>query len=148
MTPSHLWLLTGVLLIVFEAFGLSGIGLSFAGLGALTAGGLIEAGAIAEGATVTQFAVCVISAAIWALLLWNALKKFKKHGSRYSNIIGDTAYVGSSGLQKGIVGEVTWSGTIMRAELAKHSPVAVLEAGAQVTIVELIGAKLVVKPKE
>lgn len=150
MTIMYIWLLAGVLLLAAEALGASGVGLMFAGLGSLTVGMLLSFGIVAEDASILQFTLFFAATALWTALLWKPLQKFKlpKQGGGYNNIIGDTAYVGSAGLTKGIAGEVTWSGTIMKAELATDANAQKLEAGSQVTIVETTGAKLIVKPKE
>lgn len=146
----NMWLLAGVILMLLEAFGLPGTGLLFAGLGAVSSGGSIYLGLVANDAHTTQFVVFFVATALWTALLWKPLMKARltKHTGGYSNIIGDTAYVGSNGITKHAGGEVTWSGTIMKAQLAKHAPVDKVEAGSQVTIVEVTGATLIVKPKE
>ena len=75
------------------------------------------------------------------------MQKFRGAHKRggYSNIVGDVAVVAAGGLEKGTGGNVTWSGTIMKAELAGHSQR--LEEGAQVVISDVRGATLVVHPK-
>ena len=145
---TYLWLLAGVALVVSEALGASGLGLLFAGLGAIITGSAIYAGWIAQGDPVAQWVVFFAASAVCTALLWAPLKKMRqtKQGG-YSNIIGDTAYVGSSGLHGHKGGEVTWSGTIMKAQLAKGSGVESLDAGTPVTIVDVSGATLLVKPK-
>jgi len=146
----YVWLVAGVVLMAIEAFGFPGTGLLFAGLGAVVAGAAVYLNIINNDAHVTQFITFFVATAAWAYLLWKPLKKFRvaRPQGEFHNIIGDTAYVGSNGLTKRAGGEVTWSGTIMKAQLAKHVPVEMLEAGAQVTIVEVSGATLIVKPKE
>lgn len=63
------------------------------------------------------------------------------------NIIGGVAYVGSNGLSKHTSGEVTCSGTIMKAKLAMDARIDRLEAGSEVTISSLSGSTLVVTPR-
>jgi membrane protein implicated in regulation of membrane protease activity len=146
-----IWLVAGVLFLLIEALGVSGVGFLFAGLGALVAGVAVQMGWTGEEAYLAQFIVFFISVALWAALLWKPMQKFRvghgRHGGGYSNIVGDVAYVGSSGLSKKSGGEVTWSGTIMKAQLAKHVQAEMLEAGTQVVIEEVTGATLIVKPK-
>lgn len=146
----YVWLLAGVALVIIDTLHTGGIGLMFAGLGALVTGACLQMQLIAPEAYVTQFLVCFAATAAWALLLWKPMLKFRHRntGPGYSNIIGETAYVGSQGLSKSAGGEVTWSGTIMKAQLAKHVNTDRLDAGTQVTIVEISGATLIVKPKD
>lgn len=145
---AYVWLIASVLLVAAEAFGVSGVGLLFAGLGALVTGAAVRLGWLAEDAYVVQWSLCFAATVVWALLLWKPLKALHKpkHGG-YQNMIGDTAYVGSNGLHGHKGGEVTWSGTIMKAQLAKHAGVESLDAGTPVEIVEVSGATLIVKPK-
>lgn len=147
-TIAYSWLLAGVFLLLTEAFGFPGIGLMFAGLGALTTGFGLYFGWLAAGAVPLQFAVFFIASALWAALLWNPIQKRRLPGKTggYSNIIGDTAYVGSEGLTRH-KGEVTWSGTIMKARLTEDADVDRMEAGSAVTIVAVSGTTLMVKPK-
>jgi len=150
MNITYLWLLAGVAFVAAEALGLPGVGMLFAGLGAITVGGALFLGMLGTDAQTTQFSLFFITTAIYALLLWKPLQKMRigKPGSEYRNIVGETAYVGASGLDKHSGGEVTWSGTIMKAQLAKGTHTQSLEAGSQVVVVELSGATLIVKPKE
>ena len=149
LSPANIWLLIGVLLVVAETVGASGIGLIFAGLGAIVTGALMQLGFIDMENTVAQFTVFFAATAFWAVILWKFVQRsrFGKE-SGYSNMIGDTAFVGSQGLSKGMPGEVTWSGTIMRAELIQDASISTLPAGSQVVIVAVKGATLIVKPKE
>ena len=147
--PSAVWMVVSVLFLLIEAFGIPGVGLMFAGLGALVAGLSVFSGAVAEDNHNAQFILFFVFSLVWAVLLWKPMQKFrvgKRHGE-YHNIIGTTAYVGGSGISRKDGGEVTWSGTIMRAELAASAAVDRIESGAVVVIVEVTGATLVVKPK-
>ena len=144
--PAYLlWLLAGVACLAAEALGVSGVGFLFAGLGALTTGSLVTAQP--ELTPLDQGVIFLATTALWALFLWKPLQKFrgKTANDGYKNIVGDTAYVGANGLKAGHVGEATWSGTIMKAELA--AGIAEVAAGAQVTIVDVSGNKLIVKPR-
>ena len=60
--------------------------------------------------------------------------------------VGDTAYVGSQGLSKNETGEVTWAGTIVRAQLSPDSMVDTLAAGSEVIVVDDLGSKFIVAP--
>lgn len=145
----YIWLAVGVTFLAAEALGVTGVGLLFAGLGALTVGTLLNMETIAADAKLMQFIVFFASTAVWTIVLWKPMKKFRlnKHAPGYSNIVGETAYVGSAGLTKREGGEVTWSGTIMKAMLIQDAAVERMEAGTQVVIVEVKGATLIVKPK-
>ncbi len=144
------WLAAAVIFLMLEAFGIPGVGLVFAGLGSLVVGFTIFSGMIAADNHAAQWTLFFITSLLWALLLWKPMQKFRvgKRHSEYSNIIGGTAYVGGNGLTRKHGGEVTWSGTIMRAELARHAGVDAVEPGAQVVITEVSGATLVVVPKD
>lgn len=149
IASSYLWLIAGVVFMALEALGAPGVGFLFAGLGAVTVGSTVYFGMVAEDATVLQFTLFFVATAAWAFLLWKPLQKFhlsnKPQG--YSNMVGDTAYVGSSGLHMGKEGEVTWSGTIMKARLESGASVMSLAPGDAVIITDVKGATLIVKPK-
>jgi membrane protein implicated in regulation of membrane protease activity len=145
----YVWLTAGVALMALEAVGLPGTGVMFAGLGAVLVGAGLQMGWLAEGAYVNQFIWFFFATAIWSYALWKPLQKLHsgKRGGGYQNIVGDTAYVGSEGLHKDRDGEVTWSGTIMKARMAHGATVDKVDAGAPVEVVEVRGATLIVKPK-
>lgn len=149
ISVTYLWLGTGVLMLAAEALGVSGVGLMFGGLGCFTVGAFLTVGLIGDGSTLSQFIIFFLSTALWAAILWKPLRRYYsgKHKGGYSNMVGETAYVGSQGLKRGHVGEATWSGTIMKATLADHASVDALEAGTPVVITEVKGITLTVKPK-
>jgi membrane protein implicated in regulation of membrane protease activity len=148
MDAMYIWLIAGVLFFALEAIGISGVGFLFAGFGATTVGTLVYSGMLQADNTIIQFIIFFATTAIWAILLWKPLQQFRlrKGPQGYSNMVGETAYVGSNGIDaKG--GEVTWSGTIMKAQIAAGVTLTRLEAGSQVTIVDIVGTTLMVKPK-
>lgn len=147
MSNEFIWLIVGLVFFLAELFGASGAGLLFLGMGAFAAGGLIGLGLIADDQIIIQWAVFGISSLIFALLLWKPLKKLRsnKQQGGYKNIVGDTAYVSSATLTKKD-GEVTWSGTIMKARLEESCSVDSLPSGTQVTIVDINGVTLMVRP--
>jgi membrane protein implicated in regulation of membrane protease activity len=59
-------------------------------------------------------------------------------------MIGEVAFVGSAGITKQAGGEVTWSGTIMKAKLSDDTSAERLEGGTQVTIKAINGNTLIV----
>lgn len=146
MLPAYLlWLIAGVSCLALEALGVNGIGFLFAGMGALTIGSIITV--YPDLSPLQQGVIFLASTSLWAAFLWRPLQRFygKSSNDGYKNMIGDTVYVGAGGLEKGKVGEVTWSGTIMKAELAPN--VGALGAGAAAVIVSVAGNTLMVKPK-
>lgn len=148
MDVMYIWLVAGVLFFALEAIGISGIGFLFAGFGATTVGSLVYYGTLPQEDIINQFVVFFVTTALWAVLLWKPLQKFRLRNPAqgYNNMIGETAYVGASGIdEKG--GEVTWSGTIMKAQIANGASAKRLEAGSQVTIVDIVGTTLMVKPR-
>lgn len=149
LSVTYLWLIAGVVMLAAEALGASGVGLMFGGLGCFTVGAMLTAGMLSDEATLAQWIVFFLATVLWAAILWKPLSRFYsgKNKAGYSNMVGETAYVGSNGLKKGHVGEATWSGTIMKAQLADDANVPALEAGAQVTITDVKGVTLTVKPK-
>lgn len=149
--PAFFWLIVGIACMALEAFGITGVGFVFAGLAALCVGVFIALGVLATDNHILQAAVFFGSAAAWAAVLWKPMRKvrlnFGKHGSGYSNMVGETAVVSGAGLKAGMIGEVLWSGTVMKAELAPHAQDVEVAVSGQVTIVDVRGATLIVKPK-
>ena len=150
--PTNLWLSAGVLLIVFEAITSPGLGLFLAGLGAICTAILIKAGFVEEAATGAQFAWFFGFTTAWAALLWKPLQTFRLKSRRHStielnNMVGETAIVAEAGLQPGRPGQVTWSGTLMTAELDPSVSINLLPAGTQVRIKSIAGNTLRVVPK-
>lgn len=140
-----LWLVAGVLCLGLEALGVNGIGFLFAGLGALTIGSVVTVYPDLSG--LQQGVIFLAATALWAAFLWKPMQRFygKSSNKGYQNMVGDTVYIGTTGLHPGMVGEATWSGTIMKAELASNAEP--MQAGAAGTIVSVTGNTLMVKPK-
>lgn len=151
LNPSFVWLIIGVLCISFEAFGISGVGFFFAGLAALCVGVLVELGVIGVDSMLLQIAAFCTFTVAWAFLLWKPLRRFRmnlgKSEAGYSNMIGETAIVSGAGLKAGKTGDVIWSGTVMKAELAPSVGDVEVTTGSQVVIVSIRGATLIVEPK-
>ena len=144
---SYIWLIAGVLMLFVEAFGLPGVGIMFAGVGAIIVGMALKLGILSDVDLVAQFSLFFAATAVSAIALWKPLQKFRLGKSPgYSNMVGDTAYVGASGLSHAQGGEVTWSGTIMRAKIAEHAGVEHIAAGTPVIITAISGTTLIVKP--
>lgn len=147
MEVSVIWLIIGAVFLALEAFQFPGIGLLFAGLGALVAGAAVESGLVGDDAHVVQGAVFLIATSVFAALLWKKLKAWRLNPNTptYSNIIGTEATVVGT-LKAGKVGQVRWSGTLMRAKLSDGT-VAELPEGAIVTVAAVEGNVLTVAPK-
>lgn len=149
LDPTHLWLLVGAICLALEAFGIPGLGFLFAGLAGIVVAVLIHYQIIDEANYVAQLAAFFGLTGLLAAILWKKLKSWRmgsgKH-SDYSNIIGDMATIGRDGLFKGRVGQVSWSGTSMMAELADDAPVDGCLEGDMVKIVDVKGNKLIVTP--
>ena len=133
MSAYILWLMAGVLLLGAEALGASGIGLLFAGLAALCVGAWVQFAP--DTSPLLQWIAFFAGTAVWAIILWKPLQKFRAPKQGYSNIIGDLAYIGAGGLQPGAIGEATWSGTIMKAQLAEGQQALAGGAAARITAV-------------
>lgn len=149
LEPAHWWLLAGALCLALEAFGVPGIGFLFAGLAAIIVGILTHFHIIGDSSIALQFGVFFGLTGVLAVLLWKKLKQGKfgpRKSGDYSNIIGDMATVGRDGLRRGMIGQVSWSGTTMMAELAADALTDHCLEGEMVTIVEVKGNKLIVKP--
>jgi membrane protein implicated in regulation of membrane protease activity len=150
--PAELWLGFGAFLIVFEAVTMPGLGLFLAGIGAFCTGLLVKAGITSEGALGAQVAWFFGLTALWTAVLWKPLLKFRMNGRHHdgielNNMVGGTATVGEHGLARGRTGQVTWSGTLMNAELEASAAVESLPAGALVVIKSVSGTTLTVIPK-
>ena len=146
LSPSIIWLITGCLLIAFEATLLPGTGLLFAGLSAICVGVALIAGWI-ESATV-QFITFFLTTGFWATLLWKPLKNFMKSPqSGYNDMVGSVAVVCGDPIKPGQMGEVKWSGTIMKCKFDSETDRKVyLNSGTEVTIVEVSNGILIVRP--
>ncbi len=144
---STAWLIAGAILILLELTVIQGIGFLFAGLGALCVGGMLIAGLIAELSD--QFIWFFIFTAIWALVLWKPLKRFiEGKDSGFDDMVGSTAIVINQPLEKGKLGEVKWSGAIMKCEYDNEGRGKdVIAPGAEVVIAGISKGVLIVKEK-
>lgn len=149
--PIHiLWLIVGSFFIALEAFGASGIGFLFAGLAAFVVALLIEFNVVSASAYIAQLGWFFGFTMLWAAILWKPMKRFrigKGKPESFSNIVGEAAIVSGSGLKKGEIGQVKWSGTLMKAQLAEDEPLDLIGSGVTVIVKDMRGATLIVKKK-
>ena len=146
ISPSILWFLLGAILILIELIGFTGVGFLFAGVGAVMTGILIILGVVSESSVLYQFAGFLISSSVIAALLWKPLKRFiNDSGSRYSNIVGDSAeLLDDLGPQK--TAQAKWSGTIVNVKFQKNIPPTILQKGDTVYICHTEGNTMIVTP--
>ena len=146
LSPSIIWLIAGSVLIAFEVTLLPGVGLLFAGLGAICVGVALIAG-WSESVTV-QFITFFLITGFWAALLWKPLKNFMKSPqSGFDDMVGSVAVVCGDPIKPGQMGEVKWSGTIMKCKFDSETEREVdLASGTEVTIVAVSNGILIVRP--
>ncbi len=148
--PSQIWLIVGAICLAIEALGIPGIGFLFAGLAAILTGLLVHLNVVDAANNGIQIAVFFATTTLLAVVLWKKLKSWRTNPASagdYRNMIGDVAIVGQDGLARGKVGQVSWSGTTMMAELSEQSGTISVAQGDAVEIVEIKGNRLIVAPK-
>ncbi len=147
LTPSAIWLIAGALLIILELVLVPGIGFLFAGLGAISVGGGLIAGWI--DSLSAQFILFFLSTAFWTALLWKPLKSFiagKESG--FDDMVGSTAVVFDQSIEKGKMGKVKWSGTIMKCQFDPEADgLEVIAPETEVTITKVSKGILIVRAK-
>ncbi len=150
-----IWLLIGASLIVLEVITAPGLGIFLAGLGAMSTALVIEVGIVAEESIVAQCAWAFAFTVLWIAVLWKPLKNFRAAGrnkispednKEHSDMVGSVAVVSKSGLARGRLGQVVWSGTLMTAVLDELHGVESIPEGALVKIVSVSGTTLTVQP--
>lgn len=147
ISPAHGWLIASLTLIAIEVLGASGVGFLFAGIAAMTVAIMVHYDVINAQDWLAQLGIFGGLSAFIALLLWRKLKHWRSgHNSKaqYANMIGDMATVGKGGLEKGAIGQVSWSGTTMMAQIDPKESAAAIHEGAMVTITAVKGNQLFV----
>ncbi|GJL77046.1 MAG: hypothetical protein NPINA01_00350 [Nitrospinaceae bacterium] len=120
LNPGSIWLAVGVILIILELALAPGIGFLFAGLGAISVGAGLIAGWV--DSLSGQFILFFLSTAFWTAILWKPLKNFiSGKESGFNDMIGSTAVVFGQTIEKGKLGQVKWSGTIMKCQLDQEA---------------------------
>ena len=144
--PKLFWMGLGIILVFIEISVVPGIGFLFAGLGAITVFLLTEFNVI-EVDWLANFAVFLVSSALWGTFLWKFLKKSVKNIKHpYSDMVGEHCKVISNDLQKDVIGQVSWSGTITKAAIDDSAGLSIIKAGSVVEVVSVKGNILYVKP--
>ena len=145
--PSSIWLFVGALLIILELVLIPGIGFLFAGLGAISVGAGLIAGWI-DGLS-AQLIVFFLATGAWTALLWKPLKKFiggKESG--FDDMVGSTAVVFDKSIEKGKMGKVKWSGTIMKCQLDPEAEgLEMIDPDTEVTITGVSKGILIIRTK-
>ncbi len=134
----EIWYILAAILMVLEVvFGFTVV-LLFAALAAFSLGVMIDYGVIYHDDWVMSLAYFFGFTIFWSLVAFKPLRNLLNKsagGANYSNIIGSKAIVAKGGLQKGHRGEVTWSGSFFKAEIAENSEHDSIVAGGLVKIV-------------
>ena len=120
ITPSILWILFGISLIILEFSQLPGIGFLFLGFGAITTA--IITNYLKSESMLIQFAYFGISSIAWFALLWYPMKKFlyqkdSNHTKDSFDILGAEVTVIKNDIRASHLGQVLWCGTVMNAKL-------------------------------
>ena len=125
-----------------------GVGFLFAALGAISVGAFLIFGLIDD--LVHQFILFFASTAFWTALFWRPLKQFiAGRDSGFNDMVGSTAIVYDKPLEIGKIGQVKWSGTIMKCELvAEALGENRIDQGNEVTITGVSKGILMVRAKQ
>jgi membrane protein implicated in regulation of membrane protease activity len=122
MSAFEIWAVIAIILVAIEVTTAPGVGFLFGGLAAITIAILVKYSVLNEDAILVQSAVFFVFTAIWAALLWKPMNKmFKRNEKSPDPYMGAEAVVNENDLKKGEIGEVRWSGTIMRAAIRAES---------------------------
>jgi membrane protein implicated in regulation of membrane protease activity len=133
------WSLIGMALMAFEIFGLQGIGILFTGFSAITVAFLIYLNPELNDNIGSQLLYFFFGTMGWAAILWIPFKKFIRYGDDgdYSNMI-DTYATTNKDMVKDKIGDITWSGTRVRAMIADDNPDDMIPEKTTVKVVNVI----------
>ncbi len=146
VTPTMLWLLCGIILIILEFSQLPGIGFLFLGFGAISTSIITN---YWQGETLlAQFSYFGIFSLFWFILLWYPLRMFlskdKNNFSRGTfDIIESQVIVINKDIKFGTLGQVSWCGTIMNAKLGENTNNDIAKIGETLIVQEVKGNVLV-----
>jgi len=148
ITPSMLWLLFGVALIILEFSQVPGIGFLFLGLGGISTS--IITNYWQEETLLTQFAYFGIASLAWFMLLWYPLKTFLSSNKNKLlrdtfDIVGSDVVVINKDIKTGTIGQVSWCGTTMNAKLAENAANNTAKVGDTLIVQEVKGNVLICK---
>ena len=142
ISSTEIWLLVGIILIILEFSQLPGIGFLFLGFGAISVS--VITNYWQQETLLTQFAYFGISSLFWFIVLWYPIKVFlRKDKNKLSrdtfNIIGSEVIVENKDIKAGILGQVSWCGTIMNATLVESSKNEIATIGDTLIVIEVRG---------
>lgn len=146
LSISIYWLITGLVFVAIEAFGLPSVGFLFAGLAAIILSLLIEGNILDATNQMLNIGVWFMLTTMFGAALWNPMKKWRtsKHSATVTSngMIGDKAIIYNNDLSPNGTGSAQWSGTIMNARLhsSETTPITV---GSTATIVGVEGNTLI-----
>lgn len=147
INPSSIWLITGALLIILEIVLFPGIGFLFAGLGAISVSAGLITGWI--DSLSAQFILFFLATAFWTAILWKPLQKLiTGKGSGFDDMVGSTAVVFGQSIEKGKMGEVKWSGAIMKCQFEPGAEgLAMIDPETEVIITGVSKGILIIRAK-
>lgn len=139
MNDIVIWSLIGMALMALEVFGVQGIGILFTGFSAITVAFMIYLNPDLIDNIGMQLMYFFFYTAVWAAVLWIPLNKFIRYSDNgdYSNIINTYATTNKD-MIKGKIGEVIWSGTKVRAMIAKDNPDDTIPQNTSVKVASVI----------
>lgn len=146
LTLAMTWGLLGLIFLLVEILLISGTGFLYGGLGALTLALCAMLGLVSPHSHFAmQLAWFLGFSALWTAVLWKYTKHYRHGKKRQSDIIGSTAIVEGTGLEKGQTGKVRWNGVPMNARLMEDSKALKLAHGSQVRVIATKGKLLYVQ---
>lgn len=132
----YYWLILGIILILKDSFILNSIFVLTFGIAAIIIAGLIATNIIAPNNYIAQFTTFAILASIFFMIIF--LKRKKHYPQNFQNIIGRKAIVCES-LNYNNIGQLKWSGTIVKAKISPKSTKKIFEIGEEVEIESVEG---------
>ncbi len=147
LNTSSIWLTIGAFLIFLEIVVFSGIGLLFAGLAAICVGAALIPGWIESQSE--QFILFFFASAFWTAVLWKPLKKFiagKESG--FDDMVGSTTVVYGEPIEKGKMGQVKWSGAIMKCQFEPETEtIKIIAPDTEAIISRISNGLIIIKEK-